>query len=384
MKKIYALIILICLGSFALASDIRKNYQEIVKFGPRPVESLSNFHVRNYLEKELRKVGYKTRRESFYYKQRKDRRSIVKSGEVVLHGRGFLNSVNGVVDGVIARVKGVGTANDLSQVNVRGKIAVIKRGTISFERKIQNAKAAGAIAVVVINNQDQNFRGILSRKTSFPVIGLKESMWNKLKNGQKVKVKVNMFDKIKQGTNILAFQSSEIQPKVLFGAHFDSVSVSPGVSDNLSGVITLLDVARQIKDTEVAEQSHFVFFDAEEEGLQGSYAYVKKHADQIGRLKAMVNLDMVGVNVHPLKLKVSHSLLKMANYLNIAEVNQQKLVNSDHIPFEKANVPYIVLHRGLDQNSHRSIDRHLDIGLIRENSNVVQRITIEILSQIKR
>lgn len=372
---------LICLGSFALASDIRKNYQELMQFGPRPVESLSNFHVRNYLERELRKIGYKTRRESFYYKQRKDRRSIVKFDQTVLYGRGFLNSVNGVVDGVIARVEGIGTVDDLSKVNVEGKIAVIKRGTISFERKIQNAKAAGATAVVIVNHQDRNFRGVLSERYSFPVLGLKASMWSKLKNGQKVKVKVNMFDQLKQGTNIVAFQSNENQPKVIFGAHFDSVSRSPGVNDNLSGVLTLLDIARQAKDTEVVDKSHFVFFDAEEEGLQGSYAYVKKHADQMGTLKAMINLDMVGVNVHPLKLKVSDSLVKMANHLNLAEVTQQKLGNSDHIPFEKANVPYLVLHRGLDPNYHQATDQYLDVQLIRENSKIVQSIAKEILNQ---
>ncbi|MGN0484682.1 MAG: leucine-rich repeat protein [Lachnospiraceae bacterium] len=49
---------------------------------------------------------------------------------------------------------GVGTAEDFSKAgNVKGKIALVKRGEISFSDKTQNAVTAGAKAIVIMNNQ---------------------------------------------------------------------------------------------------------------------------------------------------------------------------------------------------------------------------------------
>ncbi len=50
-------------------------------------------------------------------------------------------------------VSGYGTAADFAAANVRGKIAVVSRGELSFAEKAQNAKAAGAGALVIYNNQ---------------------------------------------------------------------------------------------------------------------------------------------------------------------------------------------------------------------------------------
>lgn len=49
---------------------------------------------------------------------------------------------------------GLGTAEETSNVDLQGKIALIKRGSISFVEKALNAQAAGATAVVIFNNTD--------------------------------------------------------------------------------------------------------------------------------------------------------------------------------------------------------------------------------------
>lgn len=50
-------------------------------------------------------------------------------------------------------VPGLGEESDFAQVDVSGKIAVVSRGTISFALKLANAEAAGAIGLVVYNNE---------------------------------------------------------------------------------------------------------------------------------------------------------------------------------------------------------------------------------------
>lgn len=53
----------------------------------------------------------------------------------------------------VVLVGGTGTADDFAGVDVTGKIALVIRGSISFQEKMQNAADAKAVAVIVYNNQ---------------------------------------------------------------------------------------------------------------------------------------------------------------------------------------------------------------------------------------
>ena len=55
-------------------------------------------------------------------------------------------------------VPGLGTVEDYAQVDVSGKIAIVRRGEISFAEKALNGEAAGAVAVIIWNqNNDYIF-----------------------------------------------------------------------------------------------------------------------------------------------------------------------------------------------------------------------------------
>ena len=55
-------------------------------------------------------------------------------------------------------VPGLGSVEDFAQVDVAGKVAVIKRGELSFAEKSMNAEAAGAVAAIIWNqNSDYIF-----------------------------------------------------------------------------------------------------------------------------------------------------------------------------------------------------------------------------------
>lgn len=62
---------------------------------------------------------------------------------------------------------GIGEKKDLK--NVKGKIALIKRGKITFTEKAKNALEAGAIAVLIYNNTAGSFIGNLEQPVSIPV-----------------------------------------------------------------------------------------------------------------------------------------------------------------------------------------------------------------------
>ena len=94
--------------------------------------------------------------------------------------------------------------------------------------------------------------------------------------------------------NLVATLPGRVSEKVVIGAHFDSWDLGQGALDNGLGIVQAYDVARLLKT--IHPDNHytleFVWFNAEEFGLYGSYAYIEKHKNE--PIRSMINLDMVG------------------------------------------------------------------------------------------
>ncbi|MBI4706044.1 MAG: M20/M25/M40 family metallo-hydrolase [Deltaproteobacteria bacterium] len=88
---------------------------------------------------------------------------------------------------------------------------------------------------------------------------------------------------------------------VLLGAHLDALGVRegalhPGADDDASGVAVVLEVACALQErrTELGRSILPIFFGAEEEGLQGAEAFLRRPPVPLGRIAAMVNVDGIG------------------------------------------------------------------------------------------
>ena len=82
-------------------------------------------------------------------------------------------------------------------------------------------------------------------------------------------------------------------PRLVVGAHYDSVSGSTGANDDGSGVAILLDLVRTLQNRPLPAPLEVVLFDLEEEGRLGSCAYLRQVSP--GDICAMVDLDICGV-----------------------------------------------------------------------------------------
>ena len=92
--------------------------------------------------------------------------------------------------------------------------------------------------------------------------------------------------------NIVVSFHEERVPRLVIGAHYDSVQGSTGANDNGAAVAILLGLLAHFRHAPPTIPLDLVFFDLEELGGKGSLAYVEHTPKQ--RILAMINLDVCG------------------------------------------------------------------------------------------
>ncbi len=99
-----------------------------------------------------------------------------------------------------------------------------------------------------------------------------------------------------EGVNIFAERQGTDKKagKILVGAHYDTVAISPGADDNASGVAALLEIARLLGTRQTPRTLQLVFFDKEEAGLLGSKAFTTQSAQLLQNLRGVIVMDMIG------------------------------------------------------------------------------------------
>ena len=188
-----------------------------------------------------------------------------------------------------------------------GSIALVQRGTCDFAVKAQNAKAAGASAVVIFNEgqpgRTDGEGGTLGAPIDIPVIfssyAAGEELVNLAKAGDvNVKITTSTISETRPTYNVIADSPTGRKGRTLVvGAHLDSVVEGPGINDNGSGTSTNLEIALQMakKKIEPRNRVRFAFWGAEESGLLGSEDYVAKLSDaEKDKIAANLNFDMLG------------------------------------------------------------------------------------------
>lgn len=87
--------------------------------------------------------------------------------------------------------------------------------------------------------------------------------------------------------------SSRPDEFVILGAHLDSWELGTGALDNGCNAAMVIAAARAIKAAGVHPKRslRFILFSGEEQGLLGSWAYVRQHQAELERISAMITYD---------------------------------------------------------------------------------------------
>jgi len=187
--------------------------------------------------------------------------------------------------------------------NVKDNIAFIRRGLCSFGDKSIGAGKAGAVAAVIYNTEPEELHGTLGEPTADHVatFGLGGEEGNKvahrLAGGEAIDAIAFIDAEIKtiRTTNILA-QTEEGDPDncVMLGGHSDSVAEGPGINDDGSGSILVLEVAVQLAKFKVNNCVRFAWWAGEEEGLLGSDFYTASLSkEENKKIRLFMDYDMM-------------------------------------------------------------------------------------------
>jgi Zn-dependent M28 family amino/carboxypeptidase len=184
-------------------------------------------------------------------------------------------------------------------------IALVQRGTCTFDVKARNAAAAGAEAVIIFNQGNSPDRegliiGTLGGPSvvGIPVVGASFADGAALAAaGSTAHVQIDPSEERPQINVIAELPGKKKNRKnvVMAGAHLDSVQRGPGINDNGSGSAALLEVAQQLGNHKPENTLRFAWWGAEEAGLLGSAAYVQgRTAAELDQVALYLNFDMVG------------------------------------------------------------------------------------------
>jgi Zn-dependent M28 family amino/carboxypeptidase len=186
-----------------------------------------------------------------------------------------------------------------------GSVALVQRGTCGFNVKVLNAQAAGAAAVIVMNEGQPGRTGLVgmigdATGLAIPAVfaTFVTGCGPGLDAGRHGPGQGGVTAETRPSYNVFAESASGDDSNVVMaGAHLDSVQDGAGINDNGSGSAALLEVALQLAEENVTTTNtvRFAWWGAEESGLLGSKHYVEGLTpEEIEDIALYLNFDMIG------------------------------------------------------------------------------------------
>ena len=186
---------------------------------------------------------------------------------------------------------------------------------------------------------------------------------------------------------------------IIIAAHLDHEGkkdgeIYNGADDNASGIAALLEISKVISKNPCQSNIVFAAFTAEEIGALGSYYFINNFSRKNEKIRAMINLDMIGrVDGDANELAIispnfpKSKLLEIANNAreeckidwNYSE-NFIRKNSGDHFPFAIKNIPCVMLFSGFHTDYHQTTDdlEKIDFTFLYDKTKFAYRLLKEL------
>jgi Zn-dependent M28 family amino/carboxypeptidase len=181
-----------------------------------------------------------------------------------------------------------------------GSIALIARGECPFTQKAALAESAGAVALIIYNNQGGLFGGSIN--STLAAIGVSQSLGFELSGPSvKLSLSVRTLKEVSLTSNVFAETiAGDPNAVIIVGSHLDSVTAGAGINDNGSGSAANLEMALTIAQClpNPKNKIRFAWWGAEELGLLGSRYFIEdlvnNNPGELSKIALNLNFDMIG------------------------------------------------------------------------------------------
>lgn len=277
---------------------------------------------------------------------------------------GYKCAQNTFGDGLTAEFLYVEDGEDVNLDDAKGKI-VLANGfmRVPLFKKLMKAGVAGIVTMEGELRDDREGTDLSTRKLrrtlrafgNVPMVHTRVlDAFDMVKRGAcKAKLVLRNTTVEKKSHNVIATVMGTGKPEeiVSFGAHFDSVDFSKGVYDNGAGSVINMEILRYFVENPPYRTVKFMWYGSEEIGLEGSWAYVKAHKDELQDHKLMINVDVGGpvLGMDKVTVTAEEDLVAFSKYMSkicaCPATIKQGIYSSDSIPFADSGVPAINFSR---------------------------------------
>ncbi|MDH4131798.1 MAG: M20/M25/M40 family metallo-hydrolase, partial [Gemmatimonadota bacterium] len=156
---------------------------------------------------------------------------------------------------------------------------------------------------------------------------------------------------------------------VMIGGHFDSWHSGTGATDDGAGSLAMMEALRILKtlDLPLRRTVRIALWSGEEQGLLGSRAYVRVHADEMAKISAYLNIDNGSGRLRGVwgqgneeAVKVFDQILVPFRDLGVVASRLQNTGGTDHLSFDRVGVPGFQFIQDPLEYGIRSHHSHVD------------------------
>lgn len=211
-----------------------------------------------------------------------------------------------------------------------------------------------------------------------------------------LKIESKFVEKHETKNVIAKIKGKNPKEYIVFTAHLDHLgrmgqnTYFPGANDNASGVAMLMSLAKYYKQNKPHYTTIFCFFSGEEAGLEGSKYFVQHPTFDLGKIKFVMNIDIMGAANEGITVvngavhKKAFELLQTINTANqyIPTIKERgPTQNSDHYYFSKNGIPAFFIYSMGDNSHYHDIDDHSKNASL-TNFDEVQQLVIDFCEKI--
>ncbi len=263
--------------------------------------SAEELKVADYLKSEAEAMGAAAWLEPFPVQMADVKTASLEIDGVTIPCRGYKNCGSGTAEAPLVYIP---VQDHITLKAVKGKIVLIDGGLRHFA--YHDMLEAGAVGFITYDgnlnfpNRDIDAKELRSfvadgKKTLAVNINAKDAQKIVKSRAKTAKIAVEQDEYEGESRNVVAELPGTSDEWIVLSAHYDTVPLSHGAYDNMSGCIGLFEVLDELKKGAPHRYGlRFVFCGSEERGLLGSKAYTAAHEEDLKKVVLNINIDMIG------------------------------------------------------------------------------------------